>query len=234
MRLDERAAASRPRRDARGARRHRLWGALNPFLSPDPRTERKRPLDLLRHGDVRRVERLASSHGRARRPVARGCRTPAAVPAWRSRRPAAPHRGSRRSLDPHSPFDEGALFFGKMQAAEQISRHDLATRAVSVVAARRPMRFVDLTGHTSRGSEWTRTSSPRRSTRSRRPGRRRSSHPDVPDGLLFHSRHDLSVHVVALFDRVEGEVEAQFRVPSLVEPGLRRSSGRSSTVTTSP
>jgi DNA-binding XRE family transcriptional regulator len=40
-----------------------FWGALNFFLTPDPRIEGKRPLDVLREGDVRDVERLASSHG---------------------------------------------------------------------------------------------------------------------------------------------------------------------------
>lgn len=107
------------------------------------------------------------------------------------------------------------------RAAERVSRHDLATRAISVVTARRPLRLVDVTGHHLAqlrvdSNIFATTDYPATQAWSNA----FFAHPDAPDGLLFHSRHDPSVHAVALFDRVEAEVEAQLRVPSLVDPGF--------------
>ncbi len=97
----------------------------------------------------------------------------------------------------------------------------LAPRALTEIAARRPLRLVDLNGDglAQIGAHAGICSCPYDQVRPW--SRALWAHPDQPDGLFYRARHNPRLSAVALFDRVQGELFTGPTTPLLALPAQR-------------
>lgn len=108
--------------------------------------------------------------------------------------------------DVHGAFVET---FGRTGGERLVSAADLRLRGLARIAARRPLRLVDLAGPglARLGADG------RLATGDYRVAGRWAlalwRHPELPDGLRYRCRHDPSRHAVALFDRAADAVRAE-------------------------
>jgi hypothetical protein len=109
------------------------------------------------------------------------------------------------AADVHGAFIET---FGRQLGVRRLHMARLATRIFTQVAQNRPLQLVDLTGSglSPIGADSRLTSGSYHL--SQRWALAFHEHPDLPDGLLYRSRHDPSRFCAAIFDRAASALTA--------------------------
>ena len=110
--------------------------------------------------------------------------------------------------DFHGAFVET---FGHATGVRFVTSPELKTRGLARIAARRPLRLVDLRaeGLARMGADAELTSGPDYGL-ARRWARAIHDHPRRPDGLMYRARHDPSRICAAIFDRAATELTTAY------------------------
>ncbi len=102
--------------------------------------------------------------------------------------------------DAHCAFIET---FGHATGVRSVTEGELAVRGMAVIACRRPVRLLDLTGKgLARIGADARLTSGDDYGLSHRWSKAIHDHPSQPDGILYRARHDPSRLSAAIFERV--------------------------------